>query len=145
MSKEMGGASSESFGAKVEEAERRLKAAAEAAEVAETRAIAEIRALEANLEKERLNTAQAVEELRAKHDEELRRERDAKEEAIAAAEGRLGEIEAQAAAAERRVEEAERRAAESEKTVADGEARAREAAAAWLRGRVESVRREARR
>ena len=86
MSKEMGGASSESFGAKVEEAERRLQEAAAAAEVAETRATAEIRALEADLEKERLNTAQAVEELQAKHDEELRREREAKEQAIAAAE-----------------------------------------------------------
>lgn len=145
MSKEMGGASSESFGAKVEGAERRLQEAVAAAEVAETRATAEIRALEANLEKERLNTAQAVEELRAKHDEELRREREAKEQAIAAAEGRLGEIEAQAEVAEKRVEAAERRAAEAEQAIADSESRAREAAAAWLRGKVESVRREARR
>jgi chromosome segregation ATPase len=145
MSKEMGGASSESFGAKVEGAERRLQEAVAAAEVAETRATAEIRALEANLEKERLNTAQAVEELRAKHDEELRREREAKEQAIAAAEGRLGEIEAQAEVAEKRVEAAERRATEAEQAIADSESRAREAAATWLRGKVESVRREARR
>jgi hypothetical protein len=141
--KEMGGASSESFGAKVEEAERRLKEAAEEVEVAETRATAEIRALEADLEKERLKTAQAVEELRVKHDEELWREREAKEQAIGAAEGRLTEIEAQTEAAEKRVEAAERRAAEAEEAIADREARAREAAAAWLRGQIESVRREA--
>ena len=59
MSKEMGEPGSESFSAKVEGAERRLQEAAAAAEVAETRATAEIRALEADLEKERRNTAQA--------------------------------------------------------------------------------------
>lgn len=142
-SEEMGGAGGESFGAKVEEAERRLQEAVDAAEVAETRATAEIRALEADLEKERLNTAQAVEELRAKHEEELRREREAKEQAIGAAEGRLGEIEAQTEAAEKRIEAAERRAVEAEQAIADREARAREAAAAWLRGQIESIRREA--
>lgn len=141
-SKKTSGASGESLDLQVEDAERRLRAATTEAEAAEQRAIAEIRALEADLEKARLSAAEAGEELRARHAQELRLEREAKEEAIAAAEGRLAEIEAQAEAAER-VEAAERRASEAEAAVADGEARARGAAAAWLRGQIESVRREA--
>ena len=43
----------------------------------------------------------------------------------------------------KRVKEAERRAAEAESQIADAQARAREAAAAWLRGQVETIRREA--
>ena len=66
----------------------------------------------------------------------------AAERAISAAEGRLAEIEAQAEAAQVRVEAAERRASEAEAAVVDREARARGAAAAWLRGQIESVRRE---
>ena len=143
MSEQTGEPGSENPSAQVEEAERKLQEAAEVAEAAEQRATAEIRTLEADLEKAHLGSAQAVEELRAKHEEELRREREAKEQAIAAAAGRLAEIEAQAEAAEKRIEAAERRAAEAAETVADGEARARQAAAAWLRGQIESVRREA--
>ncbi len=125
MSEGTSGASGESLDVQVEEAGHRLRAATEAAEAAEQRAIAEIRVLEADLEKARLSAAEA--------EEELRLEREAKERAIAAAEGRLAEIEAQAEAAEKRVEAA----------VADGEARAREAAATWLQGQIESVRRKA--
>jgi len=113
--------SKEGLGAKVEAAERRLREAAEAATAAEERATAEIRALE----------------------EDLDRERKARERAIAAAEVRLAELEAQAEAAVKRVAGAERRAAASEATGADSEARARESAAAWLRGQIESIRREA--
>lgn len=142
-SKKTSGASGESLDLQVEDAERRLRAATTEAEAAEQRAIAEIRALEADLEKARLSAAEAGEELRARHAQELRLEREAKEQAIAAAEGRLAEIEAQAEAAEKRVEAAERRASDAEAAVADGEARARGAAAAWLRGQIESVRREA--
>jgi chromosome segregation ATPase len=127
----------------VERAKRRLEEAVAAASAAEKRTAAEIRALEADLEKERLRAAEAVEEARADHADELRREREAKEQAIAAAQGRLAEIETHAEAAERRIEEAERRAAEAEGAIADAGAQAREAAAAWLRGQVESIRREA--
>ncbi len=143
MSEPAGQPSGDDLGAQVEMAKRRLEEAVAAASAAEKRTAAEIRALEADLEKERLCTAEAVEELKAGHAEELRREREAKEGAIAAAQGRLSEIEAHAEAAERRIEEAERRAAEAEATNAEAEARAREAAAAWLRGQVEAIRREA--
>jgi chromosome segregation ATPase len=111
----------ENLSAQVKMAKRRLEEAVAAASAAEKRTAAEIRALESDLENERLS----------------------KEEAIAAAQSRLGEIEAHAEAAERRIEEAERRAAETSEAVADAEARAREAAAAWLRGQVEAIRREA--
>ncbi len=111
----------ENLSAQVEMAKKRLEEAVAAASAAEKRTVAEIRALEVDLENERLS----------------------KEEAIAAAQSRLIEIEKHAEAAERRIEEAERRAAETNEAVADAEARAREAAAAWLRGQVEAIRREA--
>lgn len=136
-------AGSDDLGAQVEMAKRRLEEAVAAASAAEKRTASEIRALEAELERERLRTAEALEELRAGHADELRRERQSKEEAIAAAQSRLAEIEASAEAVERRIEEAERRAAEAEGAIGDAEARAREAAAAWLRGQVEEIRREA--
>ena len=134
---------SASLSAQVEEAERKLRAAADVATAAERRAIAEIEALEADLERERAAAEQVREKLRLAHEEELQREREAKEQAIAAAEERLGEIEAQAEAAEKRVDEAERRAERAEPSVADEKARAREGAAAWLREQLESIRREA--
>jgi chromosome segregation ATPase len=137
------GGPSESVSAQVEEAERRLKAAVKVASSAEHRAIAEIVALEADLERERTGAERAREKLRLAHEEELQREREAKERAIAAAEERLGEIEAQAEAAEKRVEEAERRAERAERTVADEKARARAGAATWLREQLDSIRREA--
>jgi chromosome segregation ATPase len=111
----------EDLSAQVEMAKRRLEEAVAAASAAEKRTAAEIRALEVDLEKER----------------------EAKEQAIAAAQNRLSEIEAHAEAAEKRIGEGERRAAEAEGAIADSEARAREAAAAWLRGQVEAIRREA--
>jgi len=129
--------------AQIEGAKRRLEEATEVAEAAERRAVAEIRTLEANLEKERLGATQAVEELKAAHEEELKRERAAREQAIAAAEARLAEIEAQADTAEQRIEAAERRTADAERSVAEREAGAREAAATWLRGQIEAIRREA--
>jgi chromosome segregation ATPase len=130
-------------GTQIETAERRLREAAEAAAAAEERATAEIQALEGDLEKERQEYAEALERLRRQHAEELMRVRQDKEQAIAAAESRLAEIEAQAEAAERRVEEAQRQAPTAEGTNADAETRAREAAAAWLRRQVEAIRREA--
>ena len=133
----------ESLRAQIEEAERKLKAATDVASTAERRAIAEIEALEADLERERANAEQAREKLRLGHEEELQREREAKERAIAAAENRLSEIEAQAEAAEKRVGEAERRAEQAERSVADEKARAREGAATWLREQLDSIRREA--
>jgi hypothetical protein len=132
-----------SLSAQIEEAERKLKAAADVASTAERRAAAEIEALEADLERERAGTEQIREKLRLAHEEELQREREAKEKAIAAAEERLGEIEAQAEAAEKRVGEAERRAERAEREVGDEKARAREGAAAWLREQLDSIRREA--
>jgi hypothetical protein len=132
-----------SLSAQVEEAERKLRAAADVATAAEHRAIAEIEALEADLERERAGAEQAREKLRLAHEEELQREREAKERAIAAAEDRLGEIEAQAEAAEKRVGEAERRAEQAQRSVADEKARAREGAATWLREQLDSIRREA--
>ena len=126
-------------------AKKRLEEAAAAASTAEKRVAAEIEALETDLEKERARASQALEELRAAHAEELRREREAKDRVIAEAEGRLGEIEAQAETAEKRIAEAEKRAAEAEGTIGDERARAHESAAAWLRGQVEAIRREGRR
>src|SRR5437868_5863835 len=93
----------DSLTSQAEAAERRLKQLAEVVADAERRAEAEIKALEADLERERANTEKVREELRLAHEEELQREREAREEAIAAAEKRLGEIEAQAEAAEKRV------------------------------------------
>lgn len=143
MSEKVPNPESEDRGAKVEAGERRLREAAESAAAAKERTTAEIRALEVDLEKERQRSAEDQEKLRREHAEELERERAAKDRAIVAAEGRLAEIEAQAEAAEKRVAEAERRAAEAEGANADVEAQAREAAAAWLRGQVEAIRREA--
>ncbi len=136
---------SEDLGAKTEAAERRLQDAVKAAAAAEERATAEIRALEVDLEKARQHGAEELERMRREHAEELERERAARDGAISTAESRLAEIEAQTESAEKRVAEAERRAATAEGTNADVEARAREAAAAWLRGQVEAIRREARR
>lgn len=121
MSDEKRDPGSEDLSAQVDAAERRLRDATEAAAAAEEQTIAEIQALEADLEKERQRAA----------------------EAIAAAQRRLAEIEAQTEAAEKRVKEAEQRAAAAKGTNADAETRAREAAAAWLRGQVEAIRREA--
>ncbi len=143
MSEEKRDPRSDDPGAQVEAAERRLRQAVDATKAAEERATAEIRALEVDLEKERQVSAESLESLRRQHAEELERERGAKDRAIAAAESRLAEIEAQTEAAEKRVVEAERRGAAAEGTSADVEARAREAAAAWLRGQVEAIRREA--
>ncbi len=143
MSSSESGGPSASLTAQVEEAERKLRAAADVASAAERRAIAEIEALEADLERERAGAEQAREKLRLAHEEELQREREAKERAIAVAEDRLGEIEAQVEAAEKRVGEAQRRAEQAERGIADEKARAREAAAAWLREQLDSIRREA--
>jgi chromosome segregation ATPase len=134
---------SEAFSARIEAAQQRLREAAESADSAEKRATAEIRALEADLETAKLRGAEALEELRETHERELRAERDSKERAIAAAEERLSEIEAQAESAEKRVEAAERRVSEAEDKIADSEAKARSAAASWLRGQVDAIRREA--
>jgi len=144
MSQPEGQASGADLSAQVEMAKKRLEEAAAAASVAEKRVAAEIEALETDLEKERAQASEALEELKAAHSEELKREREAKDRVLAEAEGRLAEIETQAAAAEKRIEEAERRAAAAEGAIEDERARAREAAAAWLRGQVETVRREAR-
>lgn len=135
--------SGEDLSAQVEMAKRRLEEAAAAASSAEKRVAAEIEALEIDLETERAKASQALEQLKDAHAEELRREREAKERIVAAAESRLAEIEAQAETTEQRIVEAERRAAEAESAIADERARAREAAAAWLRGQVEAIRREA--
>lgn len=143
MSEERVEPGSEGLSAKIEDAERRLRQAADSAAAAEEEAGTEIRALEADLEGERLRAAQQLEELRREQEEALRREREAKESAIAAAEARLAEIERQVEAAERQVEAAERRAADAEGATADADVRVREAAAAWLRGQVEAIRREA--
>ena len=143
MSDERADTGSDTQSVRLEEAQRRLDDAAESAAAAEKRATAEIRALEADLEQEKLTTAEAIESARASFAEDLKAERVAKEQAIAAAEERLTEIEAHAEAAEQRVKEAERRAEEAEAKIADAQARAREAAAAWLREQVETIRREA--
>jgi chromosome segregation ATPase len=142
-SAESGRPSSESLGDQVSEAERKLQAAAAVASEAERRALAEIKALEADLERERAERDEILEKQRLAHEEELQREREAKQEAITAAEDRLGEIEAQVEAAEQRVEAAESRAAAVEGSIDDERARAREGAAAWLREQLEAIRREA--
>ncbi len=133
----------EDLTAQVEMAKKRLEEAAAAASTAEKRVAAEIEALEIDLEKERARASEALEELRAAHAEELRREREAKDRVIAEAEGRLTGIEAQAEAAEKRIAEAEKRASEAEGAIGDERARARESAAAWLRSQIEAIRREA--
>jgi chromosome segregation ATPase len=143
MSDERADPGSDAESMRIEEAQRRLEEAAEAADAATKQATARIRALEADLEKERLGRAEALESAQGRFDQELRQEREAKERAIAAAEERLAEIEAHAAAAEERVKEAERRASEAEERIADAQARAREGAAAWLREQVATIRREA--
>lgn len=137
--------SSDDLGAQVELAKKRLEQAAAAASEAEKRVATEIESLETDLEQERARASEALEELRLAHAEELKREREAKDRVVAEAEGRLAEIEAQTGAAEQRIEAAEKRAAEAESAVVDEQARAREGAAAWLRGQVEEIRREARR
>jgi chromosome segregation ATPase len=143
MSDERADPGSDAESMRIEGAQRRLDEAAQAAEAAKEQATAKIRALEADLEKEKLNTAEALESLRERLDRELMQEREAKERAITAAEERLAEIEGHAEAAEKRVKEAERRAGEAEEKVADAQAGAREAAAAWLREQVATIRREA--
>ncbi len=135
--------SGEDLSAQVELAKKRLEEAAAAASQAEQRVAAEIEALETDLEKERARASDALEALRAAHAEELKREREAKDRVVAEAEGRLAEIEVQAEGAEKQIEAAKKRAAEAEGAIADEQARAREAAAAWLRGQVEAIRREA--
>lgn len=128
--------------ARIGEAERTLAAAAGAAAAAEERAEAEIRALEADLERWRTESDRVRKALELRHEEELAEERAAKERAIAAAEERLGEIEQHTDAAEDRIAAAERRAEEAEKRIAVESARAREGAATWLRERIDSIRRE---
>lgn len=135
--------SGEDLSAQVELAKQRLEEAAAAASSAEKRVAAEIEALETDLEKERARASEALEALRAAHAEELRREREAKDRVVAEAEGRLAEIEAQTESAEKRIADAEKRAATAEESISDERARAREAAAAWLRGQIETIRREA--
>jgi chromosome segregation ATPase len=143
MSEPTGQRSGEDLSAKVEMAKKRLEEAAAAASTAERRVAAEIEALETDLEKERARASEALEALRLAHAEELRREREAKDRVVAEAEGRLAEIEAQTEAAEKRIEQAEQRASTAEGAIEDERARAREAAAAWLRGQIETIRREA--
>ena len=143
MSDERADPGSDAESMRIEEAQRRLDEAAASAEAAKEQATARIRALEADLEKERLSSAEALESLRERLDQALKQEREAKEQAIAAAQERLAEIETHAEAAEKRVEDAERRAKEAEDRIADAQAGAREAAAAWLREQVTSIRREA--
>ncbi len=142
MSAESGGTGGD-FEGRIAEAERRLSAAADLASKAEQRATAEIEALEADLAQVRANDETKFEKLRLEHEEELQHERRAKDEAIAAAEHRLTEIEAQVEASEERIAEAERRAAAAEAAVADERARARDGAATWLREQLETIRREA--
>lgn len=124
-------------------AKRRLEEAAAAASSAEKRVAAEIEALETDLESERTRASEALEQLKSAHAEELRREREAKDRIVAEAESRLAEIEAQTETTEQRIAAAEKRAAEAEGAIADERARSRESAAAWLRGQVEAIRREA--
>jgi len=145
MTQPEGQASGGDLSAQVEMAKKRLEEAAAAASLAEKRVAAEIEALETDLAKERARASEALEELKAAHDEELKREREAKDRVVAEAESRLAEIEMQAAAAERRIEEAEKRAEAAESTIEDERTLARGAAAAWLRGQVEAIRREAQR
>ena len=86
-----------------------------------------------------------LEQLRLAHEEDLQRGAEAKDRAIATAEERLSEIEAQADSAEQRIAAAEERAQRAETTLANEQARAREAAAAWLRAQLDAIRREAER
>src|ERR1700754_3673403 len=74
--------------ARIEEAKRRLQAAASTATEAERRLEAEIRALEADLERSRAEADRELKSQQLKHEEDLQREREAKERAIAAAEER---------------------------------------------------------
>ena len=143
MSEPAGQPSGDDLNAQVEMAKKRLEEAAAAASTAEKRVAAEIEALETDLEKERARASEALEALRLAHAEELRREREAKDRVVTEAEGRLAEIETQAEAAEKRIEEAEKRAGAAEGAIDDERARARESAAAWLRGQIETIRREA--
>lgn len=143
MSESAGQPSGDDLNAQVEMAKKRLEEAAAAASTAEKRVAAEIEALETDLEKERARASEALEALRLAHAEELRREREAKDRVVAEAEGRLAEIEAQTEAAEKRIAEAEKRASAAEGAIDDERARARESAAAWLRGQIETIRREA--
>jgi chromosome segregation ATPase len=143
MSEPVGQPSGDDLNAQVEMAKKRLEEAAAAASTAEKRVAAEIEALETDLEKERARASEALEALRLAHAEELRRERETKDRVVTEAEGRLAEIETQVEAAEKRVEEAEKRAGDAEGAIDDERARARESAAAWLRGQIETIRREA--
>ena len=143
MSTDSGGTGNGGVEQRIAEAEQRLLAAAEVASRAERRAVAEIEALEADLERVRSEADAERERLTLAHEEALQHEREAREEAIATAERRLTEIEAQAEAAEERMREAERRAATAEDSVADERARARDGAAAWLREQLDALRREA--
>jgi chromosome segregation ATPase len=143
MSEPAGQPSGDDLNAQVEMAKKRLEEAAAAASTAEKRVAAEIEALETDLEKERARASEALEALRLAHAEELRREREAKDRVVTEAEGRLAEIETQVEAAEKRVAEAEKRAGDAEGAIDDERARARESAAAWLRGQIETIRREA--
>jgi dTMP kinase len=143
MSAETGGPGSESLDTQVRKAEGRLKAAAQVAGEAERRAEAEIKALEADLERQRAEADEALQKQKLKHEQELQTEREARERAIATAEERLAEIEAQADAAEARIAAAVDRAALAERAVEDERARARESAAAWLREQLDSLRRGA--
>lgn len=142
MSDETPGSAAEGMEARIGDAERTLAAAAEAAAAAEKRAEAEIQALEADLERWRTESDRVRKELELRHEEELAAERASKEQAIAAAEERLEEIEAQTDAAEERIVAAERRAEEAEKAISVETARAREGAAGWLRDRIDQIRRE---
>jgi hypothetical protein len=106
MTEEGGIPASEDLGARADDAADRLRKVAESAEAAQRRATAAITALEADLEKERLRSAEALEEQKDRYEADLRRAREDKEEAIAGAQQRLTEIEAQVTAAEERVETA---------------------------------------
>jgi DNA repair exonuclease SbcCD ATPase subunit len=143
MSDERADPGSDAESMRIEEAQQRLDEATAAAEAAKEQVTAKVRALEADLEREKLSSAEALESLRERLEHELDREREAKEQAIAAAQERLAEIETHAEAAETRVEDAERRAKEAEARIADAQAGAREAAASWLREQVTAIRREA--
>src|ERR1700761_860134 len=131
MSDQTPGPAAEGMEARIGEAERTLAAAAEAAAAAEKRAEAEIRALEADLERYRATEDRDLKALELRHEEELTREREAKEQAIAAAEGGRGEWKEPPTAPEGGTAPAERRAEEAERAVAAEKARAREGAAEW--------------
>jgi colicin import membrane protein len=137
------GQTDDALKARIEAAQRRLTEAADLGSDAEQRAEAEIKALETDLERRQAEAEAALEKLRLGHEEELQRVRAAKDQALATAEERLGEIEAQADAAEERIAAAERRAEESERSLAAERARTREAAAGWLRAQLDAIRREA--